>query len=75
MVGTKQRIGRGVPRPAVRVDDATLARLARLVERLSAVAPGINVSQADAIRVAIIRGLDAIEAELPPAGTGANKGA
>jgi len=63
MVGTKKPIGKGVGRPAVRVDDDTMERLARLAKRLSDVVPGINVSFADAVRVAILRGLDLLEAE------------
>lgn len=50
---------------AVRFPASWLPRLERIAERLSS--PGIDVSQAAAIRAAMSRGLDALEAEL---GTG-----
>lgn len=47
---------------AVRFPASWLPRLERIAERLSS--PGIDVSQAAAIRAVMSRGLDALEAEL-----------
>lgn len=47
---------------AVRFPASWLPRLERIAERLSS--PGIDVSQASAIRAVMARGLDALEAEL-----------
>lgn len=47
---------------AVRLPEDWFARLDTIAERLSQ--PGIEVSQAGAIRAALARGLDALETEL-----------
>ena len=55
-------MGDSLPRQVyVRLDDATLARIDRFLEQLSAQQPGLNPNRSDAIRVLVHRGLEAIE--------------
>jgi predicted transcriptional regulator len=46
---------------AVRLSHDTVGRIDRLAERISQ--PGLTVSRSEALRLAILRGLDALEAE------------
>ncbi len=45
----------------VRLPTEVVSRLDRLAERLRDERPGVTVSRSDAIRVALIRGLDGLE--------------
>ena len=53
------------PRLDIRADQETLDRIDRLAARLSR--PGAELTRSDATRAAVLRGLDAMEAELGPA--------
>ena len=46
---------------AFRLDETTLKRLGKLAERVSQ--PGMQATRADALRIAVQRGLDELEAE------------
>jgi predicted DNA-binding protein len=49
---------------AVRLPQATVQRVDDLAKKMSQ--PGLNVSRSEALRVALHRGLDALEAEKHP---------
>lgn len=51
---------------AVRLQPETIARVDALVPRLAARLPGSNLTQADALRAAVERGVQALEEELTP---------
>jgi hypothetical protein len=48
---------------AIRMDLDIIARLDQVVSRLEERTPGLKVSRADAVRVMLVRGMDAFEAE------------
>lgn len=48
---------------AIRMDLDIIARLDQVVCRLEEQTPGLKVSRADAVRVMLVRGMDAFEAE------------
>lgn len=53
--------GRPIP---LRIEQATLDRLDRIAEALSERAAGVRVTRADASRIALDRGAEALEKEL-----------
>jgi len=48
---------------AIRMDLDIITRLDQVVSRLEERTPGLKVSRADAVRVMLVRGMDAFEAE------------
>ncbi|MCC6523373.1 MAG: hypothetical protein IT373_11975 [Polyangiaceae bacterium] len=48
---------------AIRFDVETIERLDRLAENMSKRSGGVRVTRSDVVRVAVTRGLDALEAE------------
>ena len=46
---------------AIRLPDPLLARIDKLAKRMSQ--PGVRITRADAIRLALFRGIDTLEAE------------
>jgi hypothetical protein len=55
-------MGESLPRQVyVGLDDATLARIDRFLEQLSAQQPGLKPNRSDAIRGLVHRGLEAVE--------------
>jgi predicted transcriptional regulator len=53
-----------MPNTSVRLDDDSTARLDRIAEKLTARTPGAKMRRSDAIRVALERGMAALEGEL-----------